>query len=112
MRRTVRRKTRPVEGFRSVPRREESRPGRYPGTPLLLLGQLPAGTNHHYYHSAQQKGQHTNMKTTLQEKLALIPATPESPATLAGSLHPSQAISDGKLLISSAPNSVNNRSML
>ena len=35
------------------------------------------------------------MKRTLQEKLALIPATPESPATLEGSLHPSQAISDG-----------------
>jgi hypothetical protein len=35
------------------------------------------------------------MKRTLQEKLALIPATPESPATLEGSLHPSQAINDG-----------------
>ncbi len=52
-----------------------------------------------------------SMKTTLQEKLALIPATPESPATLAGSLHPSQAISDGKLLISSVPNSVKNLSI-
>ncbi len=35
------------------------------------------------------------MKRTLHEKLALIPATPASPATLEGSLHPSQAISDG-----------------
>lgn len=37
-----------------------------------------------------------SMKTTLQEKLALIPPTPESPATLDGSLHPSQATSDGR----------------
>jgi hypothetical protein len=36
-----------------------------------------------------------SMKTTLQEKLALIPPTPESPITLDGSLHPSQAKSDG-----------------
>jgi hypothetical protein len=36
-----------------------------------------------------------SMKTTLHEKLALIPPTPESPITLDGSLHPSQARSDG-----------------
>ena len=36
-----------------------------------------------------------SMKTTLHEKLAPIPATPESPATLDGSLHNSQAMSDG-----------------
>lgn len=35
------------------------------------------------------------MKRTLQEKPALMPDTPESPATLEGSLHPSQAIKDG-----------------
>jgi len=37
-----------------------------------------------------------SIKTTLQEKLALIPPTPESPATLDGSLHPSHASTDGK----------------
>ena len=36
-----------------------------------------------------------SMKTTLQEKLALIPPTPASPITLDGSLHPSQAMSEG-----------------
>jgi hypothetical protein len=51
------------------------------------------------------------MKITLHEKLALIPATPESPATLDGSLHPSQASSDGILLINSAARSDKNRSM-
>jgi len=37
-----------------------------------------------------------SIKTTLQEKLALIPPTPEPPATLDGSLHPSHARTDGK----------------
>jgi hypothetical protein len=36
-----------------------------------------------------------SIKMTLHEKLALIPATPESPATLDGSLQNSQAMSDG-----------------
>ena len=35
------------------------------------------------------------MKRTLHEKLAPIPPTPEAPVTLDGSLHPSQATSDG-----------------
>src|ERR1700730_17765302 len=51
------------------------------------------------------------MKITLHEKLALIPAAPESPATLDGSLHPSQASSDGILIISSPARSDKNRSM-
>lgn len=36
-----------------------------------------------------------SMKRTLHEKLALIPSTPELPATLDGSLHPSQGMSEG-----------------
>ena len=52
-----------------------------------------------------------SMKTTLHEKLALIPATPESPATLDGSLHPSQAISDGRLPISKAERKKKSRRM-
>ena len=49
-----------------------------------------------------KKASMPSMKTTLHEKLALIPATPESPATLDGSLHPSQAINDGRFPISNA----------
>jgi len=52
-----------------------------------------------------------SMKTTLQEKLALIPPTPASPATFEGSLHPSQAKTDGAWLISNAPSTERNRSM-
>jgi hypothetical protein len=51
------------------------------------------------------------MKTTLHEKLALIPATPESPATLDGSLHNSQAMSDGAQLISHPQSKETNRSI-
>lgn len=51
------------------------------------------------------------MKITLQEKLALIPTTPESPATVDGSLHPSQAISDGRALVSNALSRDKHRSM-
>jgi len=37
----------------------------------------------------------TNMKITLAEKPKLIPSTPPLPATLEGSLQPSQAIAEG-----------------
>jgi hypothetical protein len=36
-----------------------------------------------------------SMNSTLHEKLAPIPATPEAAATFDGALHPSQATSDG-----------------
>ena len=52
-----------------------------------------------------------SMKTTLHEKLAPIPATPESPATLDGSLHNSQAMSDGAQLISHAQSRETKRSI-
>jgi hypothetical protein len=39
------------------------------------------------------------IKITLHEKPAPIPVTPEEPATLDGSLHPSQAKSDGTKLV-------------
>jgi hypothetical protein len=52
-----------------------------------------------------------SIKTTLHEKLALIPATPESPATFDGPLHPSQAISDGRLPISKAERKKKSRRM-
>jgi hypothetical protein len=52
-----------------------------------------------------------SIKITLHEKLALIPATPESPATLDGSLHNSQAMSDGAQLVSQAQSKETNRSI-
>jgi hypothetical protein len=38
------------------------------------------------------------MKITLQEKPELIPLTPEGPATFEGSLQPSQANTEGRIL--------------
>jgi hypothetical protein len=52
-----------------------------------------------------------SINRTLQEKLALIPATPDCPATFEGSLHPSQAKSDGRLFKSNKPASETSRNM-
>jgi len=52
-----------------------------------------------------------SINRTLQEKLALIPATPDCPATLEGSLHPSQAKSDGRSFRSTIPASETSRNM-
>jgi hypothetical protein len=101
-----------VEGFRSVPLERKVAREDTPLPPCCCSASCRQVRTIIITIPLSKKTSIPSMKTTLQEKLELIPATPESPATLAGSLQPSQAIRDGKLLISSAPNSVNDRSML
>jgi len=52
-----------------------------------------------------------SMKRTLHEKPALIPLTPDAPATFEGSLQPGHAIRDEAKFIQKRPSNVTNRSM-
>jgi hypothetical protein len=51
------------------------------------------------------------MKRTLQEKPALMPLTPDAPATFDGSLHPGHAISEGAIFNQTRPSNEASRSI-
>src|SRR6516162_5267171 len=52
-----------------------------------------------------------SIKRTLQEKPALIPLTPDAPATFEGSLQPGHAIREDAKFIHKRPSNVTNRSI-
>jgi hypothetical protein len=52
-----------------------------------------------------------SIKRTLHEKPALIPLTPEAPATLEGSLHPGHAMREEAKFIQKRLSNVTNRSI-
>jgi hypothetical protein len=53
-----------------------------------------------------------SMKRTLDENPALIPLTPDAPATFDGSLHPGHAIKEGAKVIHRRPSNETNRSIM
>jgi hypothetical protein len=52
-----------------------------------------------------------SMKRTLHENPALMPLTPDAPATFDGSLHPGHAISEGAIFNHTRPSNEASRSI-